>query len=98
MERLDSRLEAEGAEFLILGGVPRGIKMSNVLHIVSVETVAHGVLKIAWDDQYEGIVDLRAIIARGKIFSCLQDPYHFRTVLVESYELSLYLDAVGYEE
>jgi len=98
MEKIDSRSEAEGAEFLILGGVPRGIKMSNVLHIVSVETVAHGVLKIAWDDQYEGIVDLRAIIARGKIFSCLQDPDHFRTVRVESYGRSIYWGEEGNEE
>src|SRR5438067_2117074 len=64
--------------------------MSNILHIISAEPIAHGVLKIVWDDHYEGLVDLRPIIARGKIFTCLQDAGYFNSVRVASYGHSIY--------
>ena len=59
--------------------------MSDVLHIISAEPVIHGVLKFVWDDKYEGVVDLRPTIARGKIFSYLSSPANFRRVQVGSY-------------
>lgn len=59
--------------------------MSGVVHIVAAEPVIHGVLKIIWDDKYEGLVDLRPIIARGRIFSYLSSPANFRHVQVGSY-------------
>jgi hypothetical protein len=46
--------------------------------IVSAQPVIHGVLKIVWTDGYEGVVDLRPTIARGKIFMYLQSPKNFR--------------------
>jgi hypothetical protein len=64
--------------------------MSEIRHIVSAEPVIHGVVKIVWDDNYEGVVDLRPIIARGKIFTCLQDAGYFNTVRVASYGHSIY--------
>jgi hypothetical protein len=62
----------------------------DVLHIVSVQVAAHGILEIIWDDQYEGLVDLRPIIARGKVFTLLQDPEYFKAVRVQHYGHSTY--------
>ena len=52
--------------------------MKKLPHIVVAEPVVHGVLKIAFDDGYEGVVDLRPLIAKGKIFSWLEiaHPFH----------------------
>ena len=55
------------------------------LRIVSVEPVIHGVLKLAWTDGYEGVVDLRPIIAQGKIFSHLKKPKAFANVRLQEY-------------
>ena len=60
-------------------------QMSKALRIVSVEPVIHGVLKIAWTDGYEGVVDLRPMIALGGIFSHLAKPKAFAKVLLEEY-------------
>ena len=38
--------------------------MRDIPHIVSAEAVIPGVLKLVWDDDYTGIVDLRPIIVR----------------------------------
>jgi uncharacterized protein DUF2442 len=57
--------------------------------IVSAEPVIHGVLKLVWNDGYEGVVDLRPTIARGKIFTYLQKPKNFQKVRVSDYGHSI---------
>jgi hypothetical protein len=64
--------------------------VSEIARIVSAEPVIHGVLKIVWNDGYEGVVDLRPVIARGKIFTYLASPDHFRDVRVGEYGHSIY--------
>ncbi len=59
--------------------------MSKLPRIVSAEPVIQGVLKIVWTDGYEGVVDLRPIIARGRIFSYLKKPKAFAKVQLEEY-------------
>jgi len=71
--------------------------MAEILHLTAVEPVIHGVLKLRWDDGYEGVVDLRAIIARGRIFEWLQRPENFRQVRLESYGHSIYWGEEGDE-
>jgi hypothetical protein len=56
--------------------------MTEIARIVSAEPVLHGVLKIEWDDHYAGVVDLRPVIARGKVFAYLQNPENFQKVQV----------------
>jgi hypothetical protein len=63
--------------------------MKKLPRIVSVEPVIHGVLKIVWTDRYEGIVDLRPTIARGRIFEYLQDPRNFQKVKKDEYGHSI---------
>jgi hypothetical protein len=57
--------------------------------IISATPVIHGVLKIVWNDGYEGVVDLRPTIARGRIFTYLQDAKHFAQVRVSEYGHSI---------
>ena len=57
--------------------------------IVSATPVIHGVLKIVWNDGYEGVVDLRPTIARGRIFTYLQNPKNFPKVRVSEYGHSI---------
>jgi hypothetical protein len=71
--------------------------MSDILHITAVEPVVHGVLKLAWDDGYEGIVDLRGIIAEGELFEHIRDPENFKRVRLESYGHSIYWGEEGDE-
>ena len=63
--------------------------MNDVMHIKAVEPVIHDVLKIVWSDGYEGVVDLRPVIAKGRIFSYLEDPRHFREVRIDEYGHSI---------
>jgi len=63
--------------------------MNDLLHIVSAEPIIHGVLKVVWDDGYEGIVDLRSTIMRGKIFTYLQRDENFQKVQVAEYGHSI---------
>jgi hypothetical protein len=79
-------------------GATWGVQMTGILHIASVQIVAHGILKIAWDDAYEGLVDLRPVIARGKIFASLHDPEYFKTVRVDRYGHSIFWGEEGDEE
>ena len=65
-------------------------RVKDILRITVAEPVMQGVLKIAWNDGYEGIVDLRRIIARGKIFEPLRDHGYFRRVRVERYGHCIY--------
>ena len=51
--------------------------MSEIPRIVAAEIIMQGVLKIGWNDQFEGAVDLRPVIARGGMFDHLKSPTHF---------------------
>jgi hypothetical protein len=59
--------------------------MTQLPRIVSAEPVIHGVLKIVWTDGFEGVVDLRPIIERGRVFTYLQAAENFATVQVEDF-------------
>ena len=63
--------------------------MKRLPRIVSAEPVIHGVLKIVWSDGYEGVVDLRPTIDRGRIFTYLQKPKNFNKLKVEEYGHSI---------
>jgi hypothetical protein len=63
--------------------------MKTLPQIASAEYVIHGVLKIIWKDGYEGVVDLRPAIDRGKIFEYLKDPEICRGFAVEKFGHSL---------
>jgi Protein of unknown function (DUF2442) len=64
--------------------------VTEILRIVAAEPVIHGVLKLVWNDGYEGVVDLRPVIARGQIFTYLAAPEHFREVRVGEYGHAIY--------
>lgn len=53
--------------------------------IVDAQPVIHGVLKVAFDDGYVGVVDIRPLIAKGKVFSWLSAPSHFAAVRVDEF-------------
>lgn len=72
--------------------------MKRLPRIKSAEPVIHGVLKLVFLDGYEGVIDLRPLLARGKIFTWLQTPEHFAAVRVEEYGHSIgWVDDSGYE-
>ena len=72
--------------------------MKKLPRIVSAEPVIHGVLKLVFTDGYEGVVDLRPIIARGNIFTWLQKPKNFQKVQLEEYGHHVFwLDNKGHE-
>lgn len=71
---------------------------ADTLRITAAEPVLHGVLKVTWSDGYEGIVDLRGIIAEGEIFARIREPAGFRNVKVESYGHSIYWGEDGNED
>ena len=52
--------------------------MKKLSSIVDAEPVIHGVLKVKFDDGYEGVVDLRPLIAKGKVFLLAQRTGAFR--------------------
>jgi hypothetical protein len=56
--------------------------MPDIPRIVSAETVIPGVLKIVWDDEYAGVVDLRPVVMRGGNLAFLQKPEAFAKVKV----------------
>jgi hypothetical protein len=65
--------------------------------IVEAQPVIHGVLKIAFDDGYAGVVDLRPLIAKGKVFSWLATPTNFAEVKIDEFGHSLsWRDDTGY--
>ena len=72
--------------------------MSDMLRITAAEAVLPGVLKLVWNDGYEGVVDLRGIIAEGEIFAPIRNPQNFTMVRVESYGHSIYWGEEGNEE
>jgi hypothetical protein len=75
-------------EYLVYGSgkeeVRKGL-MKDDLRITSAEAVLPGVLKLAWNDGYEGIVDLRGKIAEGEAFEPLRDAEEFKKVRVADY-------------
>ena len=64
--------------------------MSDILRITVAEAVLPGVLKLAWNDGYEGIVDLRGTIADGELFDSIRDPENFKKVRVADYGHHIY--------
>jgi hypothetical protein len=65
--------------------------------IVDAKPVIHGVSKVAFDDRYEGVVDLRPLIAKGKVFAWLRAPEHFAAVRVDEFGRSTsWIDSEGY--
>jgi hypothetical protein len=64
--------------------------MSPLPRIVAAERVIHGVIKVVFTDGYEGVVDLRPVIARGHAFSWLQQPENFRLLKVDEFGHSVY--------
>jgi Protein of unknown function (DUF2442) len=72
--------------------------MSDILRISAAESVLPGVLKLTWNDGYEGIVDLRGVIAEGEIFEHVRDPENFRKVRVERHGHSIYWGEEGNED
>jgi hypothetical protein len=72
--------------------------MTEVLRIITAEAVVPGVLKLTWNDGYEGVVDLRAVIAEGELFEHIRNPENFKQVRVESHGHSIYWGEEGDEE
>jgi hypothetical protein len=71
--------------------------MKTLPHIVVAEPVIHGVLKVAFDDGFEGVVDLRPLIAQGKVFSWLETPAHFSALRIDEFGHSVsWTDESGY--
>jgi hypothetical protein len=64
-------------------------RVKKLPRILSAQPVIHGVLKITFTDGYEGVVDLRPTIARGRIFTYLQNPKNFAKVRVSEYGHSI---------
>jgi hypothetical protein len=66
--------------------------------MTTVEAVIHGVLKIRWNDGYEGVIDIRPLIAQGEIFEYIRDPNNFAKVQLSEYGHTVHwLDSTGYE-
>jgi hypothetical protein len=59
--------------------------MKKLPFIVEAQAVIHGVLRIKFDDGYEGVVDLRPLIAKGKVFAWLSTPEHFAAVRIDEF-------------
>ena len=72
--------------------------MSAQLRISRADAVLPGVLKLSWSDGYEGIVDLRGLIAEGELFEQLRDPDIFRDVHVADFGHSIYWGDDGDED
>jgi len=72
--------------------------MKELPRIVTAEPVIHGVLKLVFTDGYEGVVDLRPLIAEGRVFEWLQEPKNFAKVQIEEYGHHVFwTDDEGYE-
>jgi len=64
--------------------------MTDILRILTAEPVVYGVLKLVWNDGYEGVVDLRGIISDGPIFEPIRKPENFSKVRVAKYGHAIY--------
>src|SRR3954469_5550534 len=85
MGRNAKRALAQGMDNMPIGPESRQNRMKKLPRITVAEPVIHGVLKIVWNDGYEGIVDLRPTIARGRIFTYLQNARKFSKVRLSEY-------------
>ena len=85
MGRNAKRAVATGMDNMQIGHASGQNRMKKLPRITLAEPVIHGVLKIVWNDGYEGIVDLRPTIARGRIFTHLQNARNFSKVRVSEY-------------
>lgn len=71
--------------------------MKKLPRVSTAEPVIHGVLKLVFLDGYEGVIDLRPLLARGKVFTWLQNPDNFATVRVDEFGHSIsWTDEGGY--
>jgi hypothetical protein len=59
--------------------------MKKLHQIVTAEPVIDGALKLVFTDGNQGVVDLRPIIAQGRIFKWLRRPKNFSKVQLEEY-------------
>ncbi len=65
--------------------------------IVEAQPVMQGVLKVSFDDGYVGVVDIRPLIGKGKVFSWLSVPAHFADVRIDEFGHSVsWVDDQGY--
>jgi hypothetical protein len=65
--------------------------MSDIIRMKSVEAILYGVVKIAWTDGYEAIVDLRPVISEGEMFEFLRrSPDRFNEVRLSEFGHSIY--------
>lgn len=72
--------------------------MKRLPRVGTAEPVIHGVLKLVFVDGYEGVVDLRPLLAKGKIFTWLQSPENFAAVRVDEFGHSVsWVTDEGYE-
>jgi hypothetical protein len=71
--------------------------MKKLSCVIEARVVMHGVLKLKFGDGYEGVVDLRPLIAKGKVFAWLSTPDHFAAVKIDEFGHSVsWLDSDGY--
>jgi len=89
MGQVTKRTTARSVDNMSVRSTSRQNPMKKLPRIVLAEPIIHGVLKIVWTDGYEGVVDLRPTIARGKIFTYLQKPKNFAKVRVSEYGHSI---------
>jgi len=73
--------------------------LSEIIRMRSVEPVLFGVVKIAWLDGFEAIVDLRPVIGDGDLFAFLRDePRRFGAVTLDEFGHSIrWIDDEGDE-
>ena len=65
--------------------------MSDIVRMKAVEVVLYGVVKIAWMDGYEAIVDLRPVISGGEMFEFLRrSPDRFNEVRLSEFGHSIF--------
>lgn len=72
--------------------------MKRLPRIASAEPVIPGVLKFVFLDGYEGVVDLRPLIAAGRVFAWLQRSDNFAAIRLDEHGHSVsWTDSDGYE-
>jgi len=89
MGQVSKRTAARRVDEMSVRSSSRQNRVKKLPRIVLAQPVIHGVLKIVWTDGYEGVVDLRPTIARGKIFTYLQNPKNFTKMRVSEYGHSI---------
>jgi hypothetical protein len=72
--------------------------MTDILRITAAECIVQGVLKVTWNDGYEGVVDLRGVIADGELFEHVRNQDNFKNVCVAPCGHSIYWGEEGNEE